>query len=176
MKCAQAQEWMSEKLDEALDPQRSAQLDGHIQNCPSCCHEWQTLRESWELLGTLPELEPSPLFRARVWEKIRHQPAPASWSFKRWFGGLGLSLAGLALCLNFSAQAPLATPTLPPPTPKELAQNLAAAELQEWDASLEVLPSLEAVTRDDSPLATVPLGDLSQDYFAMDATLEELTL
>lgn len=176
MTCTQAQEWMSEKLDQALDSQRSAKLDGHFHSCQSCRQEWQILRQSWELLGTLPELEPSPLFRARVWEKIRRQPAPAAWSFRRWFAGLGLSLAGLALCLDFSAGRPLATPTLPPPMNKELAQNLAAGELQEWDASLEILPSLEGMADEDSPLAAVPLGDLSQDYFAMDDTLEELTL
>lgn len=176
MKCSQAQEWMSEKLDQVLDASRTARLDGHLQSCPTCRKEWDDLRQSWELLGALPELEPSPLFRARVWEKIRQQPVPAGWSFKRWFAGLGLSLAGLALCLNFSTGTPLATPTLPPPVNKELAQNLAAGELQEWDATLEVIPSLEAVTRDESPVATLPLGDLSYDYFAMDDTLRELSL
>ncbi|MBX3171294.1 MAG: zf-HC2 domain-containing protein [Candidatus Eremiobacteraeota bacterium] len=176
MKCTQAQEWMSEKLDQALDRQRADRLDEHFQDCSQCRQEWQALRESWELLGILPELEPSPLFRARVWEKIRHDQKAPAWNFKRWLGGLGLSLAGLALCLNFSANAPLATPTLPPPAPKELAQNLAAGELQEWDARVEVIPSLEAVAREDSPLTAMPLGDLSHDYFALDDTLEEFTL
>ena len=165
MKCAQAQEWLSEKLDDSLDGARSTQLNSHLHDCAACRQEWEALRESWQLLGTLPELEPSTLFRAQVWEKIRHDKAPAGWSFKRWLAGLSLSLASLALCLNLSAGTPLATPTLPPPTQQELAQNLAAGELQEWDASVEVLPSLEAVAQDDSPLAAVPLGDLSHDYF-----------
>jgi len=171
VKCSQAQEWLSEKLDDSLDATRAAQLDGHLHDCAACRREWEGLRESWELLGTLPELEPSPLFRAQVWEKIRHDKAPASWNFKRWLAGLSLSLASLAVCLNLSASAPLATPTLPPPMQKELAQNLAAGELQEWDASVEIVPSLEAVAEDDSPLAVVPLGDLSHDYFG---PLEEL--
>ena len=67
----------------------------------------------------------------------------------------------------------MSDPTLPPPVQKELAQNLAAGELQEWDASLDFVPSLEAVAVDDSPVAALPLGDLSHDYFAMDETLEE---
>lgn len=176
MKCTEAQEWMSERLDQALDSQRENRLDAHLHDCAHCRQEWQALRDSWELLGTLPELEPSPLFRARVWEKIRLDRQAPAWNFKRWFGGLGLSLAGLALCLSFSAHAPLATPTLPPPVHKIMAQNLAAGELQEWDASLEVIPSLETVANEDSPLASLPLGDLSHDYFAVDDTLEELTL
>ena len=173
MKCAQAQECMSEKLDRRLDAQRSLQLDGHLQDCSACREEWVALSESWELLGSLPQLEPSPLFRAQVWEKIRQDKAPATWSFRRWLGGLGLSLAGLVVCLNLSATTPLATPTLPPPVQKEMAQNLAAGELQEWDASLEVLPSLGTVANDDSALAALALGDLSHDYFAMDDALEE---
>ena len=175
MKCTQAQEWMSEKLDQSLDAQRTSQLNGHLLRCESCRKEWEDLRESWDLLGSLPELQPSPLFRAQVWEKIRQDKVPAAgWSLRRWLGGLSLSLAGLAFCLSLSATTPLATPTLPPPVQKELAQNLAAGELQEWDASVEVVPSLEAVAEDDSPLAVLPLGDLSHDYFAMDDTLEEL--
>lgn len=175
MKCAQAQECMSEKLDDALDAARSQQFDQHLHGCSTCQQEWQALQQSWELLATLPELEPSPLFRAQVWEKIRQDKAPSSWSWRSWLGGLGLSLAGLALCLKLTAVAPLASPTLPPPVRPETSQSLAAGELQEWDASLEVLPSLDSVVaHEESPLAVLPLGDLSHDYFAMDKTLEEI--
>lgn len=175
MKCAQAQEWMSEKLDQALQSDRSAQLDQHLHDCPQCREEWAALRESWELLGTLPELEPSPLFRAQVWEKIRNEKEPAAaWSLKRWLSGLGLTLAGVALCFRLTAPAPLATPTLPVSPHTEVAQSIGAGELQEWDASVEVLPAFDSVADEDSPLASLPLGDLSHDYFAMDETLEEL--
>ncbi|MBS2034292.1 zf-HC2 domain-containing protein [bacterium] len=174
MKCNQAQEWMSEKLDHALDAQRDLQLERHLHDCAQCQSEWIALSQSWELLGSLPELSPSPLFRAQVWEKIRHDQAPAPlWSLKRWLSGLGLSLAGLMLCFRLTAPPPLATPTLPPPTPAVATQSLAASELQEWDASVEVMPGLDSVAQDDSPLASLPLGDLSHDYFAMDEKLEE---
>jgi hypothetical protein len=174
MKCAQAQEWMSEKLDQALENTRSAQLDQHLQDCPQCREEWVALRESWEMLGTLPELEPSPLFRARVWEKIRHDKAPAAaWSLKRWLSGLGLTLAGVALCCKLTAPPPLATPTLPLTPHHETAQSVGAGELQEWDASVEAMPGFDSMAGEDSPVANLPLGDLSHDYFAMDETLEE---
>ncbi|MFN8609924.1 MAG: zf-HC2 domain-containing protein [Vulcanimicrobiota bacterium] len=174
MKCAQAQEWMSEKLDGALESSRSEKLEQHLQGCPHCQQEWSALAESWAMLGSLPELSPSPLFRARVWEKIRHDSPPTPvWSLKRWLSGLGLSLAGLMLCLKLTAPAPLASPTLPPPTPALAPQTLAAAELQEWDTSVEVMPGLDTVAEEDSPVASLPLGDLSHDYFAMDETLEE---
>lgn len=160
MKCAEAQE--------AIYGTPNPLLDAHCQSCQEC----RELRQSWELLGQLPELTPSPLFQARVWEKIRLEERAPAWNFKRWLGGLSLSLAGLAVCLNLSAATPLATPTLPPPVQKELAQNLAAGELQEWDASLDFMPSLdEAVAVDDSPVAVLPLGDLSHDYFAEEPPL-----
>ena len=175
MKCTQAQEWMSEKLDAALDAARSQQLDQHLQECSACDQEWHVLQASWDLLGTLPQLEPSPLFRAKVWEKIRQDRAPVGWSFRRWFAGLGLSLAGFALCLRLTAAPPLASPTLPPVVRHQLAVNVSAGELQEWDASFEVIPSLDSlVASEESPLAAVPLGDLSHEYFAMDETLEGL--
>lgn len=174
MKCTQAQEWFSEKLDGALDPARAAQLEGHLMDCADCQSEWAALSQSWELLGSLPEISPSPLFRAQVWEKIRQEPTPAPvWSLKRWLSGLGLSLAGLMLCLKLTAPPPLATPTLPPPSLAVSNQTLAANELQEWDASVEVMPGLDSVSKEDSPLASLPLGDLSHDYFAMDEKLEE---
>ena len=173
MKCAQAQEWMSEKLDGALEATRSQQLDQHLHDCSACHQEWQQLEQSWELLGTLPELQPSPLFRAQVWEKIRQDKVPATWSIRRWFGGLGLTLAGFALCFKLSAAPPLASPTLPPPQRAEVSVNLSTGELQEWDARLEVVPSLDSlIALEESPLAAVPLGDFSHDYFAMDETLE----
>ena len=108
MKCAQAQECMSEKLDRRLDARRSLQLDGHLQDCSACREEWVALSESWELLGSLPQLEPSPLFRAQVWEKIRQDKAPATWSFRRWLGGLGLSLAGLVTLMGVASAKPKA--------------------------------------------------------------------
>jgi hypothetical protein len=165
VKCAQAQEWICEKLEGT----RAAQLDLHLQDCSEC----RAMRESWQLLGGLPELEPSPLFQARVWEKIRQQPRTTTRSWRRWLGGLGLAAAGLALCMNLLPPAPLATPTLPPPVEKELAQNLAAGELQEWDTNFEVVPGLEVAAADESPVAVLPLGDLSHDYFAVDDTLED---
>jgi anti-sigma factor RsiW len=172
MKCPQAQEWMSEKLDGALDATRSQRLDQHLYDCSGCHQEWRELQQSWELLGRLPELQPSPLFRAQVWEKIRQDKVPTIWSVRRWLGGLGLTLAGFALCFKLTAAPPLASPTLPPP---QVSVNLSAGELQEWDAGLEIVPSLDSlIALEESPLTAVPLGDFSHDYFAMDDTLEGL--
>lgn len=176
MKCAQAQEWMSERLDGALEPARLTRLEDHLSGCPNCQKEWSELAASWEMLGQLPELEPSPLFKAQVWEKIRLAPPPATnpWPLlKRWLGGLVVSGCCLALgVMLWQPTRPGDGPTTSPP-----AQVVAQAPDE------DVLPALDAlalVEEDEDVLEpSLPLGSLSDDYLAyadlaLDETLEGL--
>ncbi len=58
--------------EESLSPEHRRELSQHLKQCPECQEERDLFLESWEALDTLePELEPSPLLRAQVWEKIR---------------------------------------------------------------------------------------------------------
>lgn len=171
MRCQQAQEWMSERLDGVLEPARESGLEQHLHQCAACQQEWQELQTSWDLLGQLPELEPSPLFRAQVWEKLRQQPEPATVAWPWWrrcLGGLALGAAGLALCLNlYPKNVPSAGPSAP------LAVVVPAVEVEEWDPSFEVLPSVDALAQDAPVVERLPLGDLSDNYFAFsDASLD----
>lgn len=181
MNCQLAQEWMGEKLDGQLPPDRLAQLDAHLEGCASCLNEWKGLESSWDLLGSLPELEPGPLFRAQVWEKIRLEPptpARPSWTlaWRRWLVALSAAAACAVGVVRLSAPVPLATPTATPGLTLE--QDILPQGVQEL-GSLEVIPPLESLAQEDDGLETsMPLGDLSHDYLAMshdavDETLEE---
>ena len=187
MKCCQAQEWMSERLDGVLEPARSQLLDQHLAGCPECAQEWIALAASWKLLGSLPELEPSPLFRARVWEKIRLAPPPqrSPWpALRSWWAGLAVA-AALALVVGLGYHRPEIQPSA---APTQLAANAAAPRrslpaepidsTQGWD-SFEVIPSVDILAQEDPLDEQVSLGVMSDDYLAcsqkvLDDTLEGL--
>ena len=44
MKCDAMREWFSDRLDDSLDPDRSAQVDQHLAQCASCLAEFEALR------------------------------------------------------------------------------------------------------------------------------------
>lgn len=173
MKCQQAQEWMSERLDGVLEEPRLRRLEEHLGQCSVCALEWKELQASWELLGQLPEMEPGPLFRAKVWEKIRLEPTPSRtlWSvWRRWIGGVAVA-AGLVLAVNLFSTPPATTPAPPAPA------VVAAAPVPEWDVDFEVIPSIDALAQEEPLDESLPLGHLSDDYLAcselaLDETLE----
>lgn len=180
MKCEQYSEWMSERLDGALDAQRSATLDQHLEACSGCREEWRLLSESWNLLGELPELEPSATFRAEVWEKIRQTPGTVGgW---QWVRRLLLPLAATGACLTLAlglwggprGPVPQATPLVANTVPdKEIPQTA----MQDWEPRLEVIPDPMVLAEEqDAPLEPVPLGDLSHDYLASSETAFEEAL
>lgn len=55
--CDFMKESMPLLLTESLDPVRREQTHQHIERCPVCNSEWNTYRETWRLLGDVPELE-----------------------------------------------------------------------------------------------------------------------
>lgn len=191
MKCDNYSEWMSERLDGALDNERAQRLDSHLENCSECRREWRELEQSWQMLGQLPELEPSPLFRAQVWEKIRLAPPPQLSLWSRWRGlwaGAGVALAGLALTLSFGSSL-LAVPSSPAPaviasaspTQVEIEDEveLPRMALSDWDASVNEMPDFDYTESESTSLDPLPLGDLSHEYLAwsdsaLDETLEGL--
>lgn len=170
---------MSERLDGLLGEQAEQALEAHLQGCASCRQEWTDLEVSWRLLGQLPELEPGPLFRARVWEKIRQQPqaSPAIWNWKGWLVP-ALALGFLLLGWRHIARSPLPEPAATPSA--VVALEVARPEFDEWNLEVELLPPLGALAESQRAVDdVVPLGDLSHDYLAhssdaLDEMLEEM--
>src|SRR5579872_6368589 len=44
-------------LTESLDPVRREQAHSHFERCPSCGAEWNSYKQTWAVLGDLPERE-----------------------------------------------------------------------------------------------------------------------
>lgn len=182
MNCCQFQEKMSERLDEVLVNDEAASFDAHASQCDSCQREWQEFAQSWELLASLPALEPSPLFRAQVWDKLRQdpprQPVSSLWlRLRHWLAGGLVTASALALVLHMGSS--LATKPLQE-APVLASQELPQMGSYDWDPSFEVLPNVDYLAEESSAweASPLPLGQMSHDYLAqaesaLDETLEE---
>lgn len=77
--CEQFEELLFEPEEDLSEVDRE-RLSSHLSACEKCNEERDLFLESWSALGQFePELDPSPLIRAKVWEQIREeekQPAP----------------------------------------------------------------------------------------------------
>lgn len=71
--CDSLREQLPMLLTESLDPASREAAHQHIEGCPSCTSEWDGFKETWLMLGELPELEPP----ARIKQKLLAQVLPA---------------------------------------------------------------------------------------------------
>lgn len=67
--CHAMRESMPLLLTESLDHSRREQTHQHIESCAACTAEWNGFKETWSLLGALPEVE----VPARVGERFLRQ-------------------------------------------------------------------------------------------------------
>jgi anti-sigma factor RsiW len=98
-------------LDNQLDAAAAGRVKSHVAMCPDCREEERMLAASWNLLGSLEAIEPSPDFRARFWEKVRREEEKSSrLSWPRlvpaFAGFLGVWAAGAGLGMYLFAQTP----------------------------------------------------------------------
>lgn len=63
--CGAMRENMPLLLTESLDRDRRELAHQHIESCPSCGAEWASYKQSWAVLGDLPEVEVPPQVRER---------------------------------------------------------------------------------------------------------------
>ena len=66
MECGVVRGWLFRLMDDELSAEEQAQLDSHLQLCPSCTKEWRILSLPQRLGRLSPALEPSPFFYARL--------------------------------------------------------------------------------------------------------------
>lgn len=109
MNCQDFQDRLSEYVDGTLAPDDREAFCSHRDGCEGCREELSLFESALAAVDdAFPELEPSPLFVAQVWERIRQEPpAPAGWrqvlaGWLRWSPSrqLSLALASLVLVLT----------------------------------------------------------------------------
>ncbi len=64
--CNAMRESMPLLLTESLDHSRRELTHEHIESCPSCAAEWAAYKETWALLGEVPEVEVPARLKERV--------------------------------------------------------------------------------------------------------------
>jgi len=105
MNCDQAQERLSEYLDNRLDDADRLEIEGHLASCPRCLPEAKHLRDGIKAIADLPEVEPPAGFSQRVMARVRAEAAgPALW--ERLFQPLRMKIplhaAGLLLVVGLA--------------------------------------------------------------------------
>ena len=74
MNCREARELFSAKADDLLTAEQRAALDGHLQGCADCRHEWERFRQTVSLLHSVGEARAPAGFATRVMEASRREP------------------------------------------------------------------------------------------------------
>ncbi|HEX7089375.1 MAG TPA: hypothetical protein VF192_04525 [Longimicrobiales bacterium] len=72
MTCQEFLARYSEYLDELVDPLEAARWRRHIEDCVACGRYDRVMRQGLELVRTLPRIEPSPDFAARLQHRLFH--------------------------------------------------------------------------------------------------------
>lgn len=84
MKCEKAQELFSDHVEGALERPMAVTFDRHLAECPSCELDYSLFRATYQMLETLPEIEPPSGFACDVVMKVRLQ-REASLRTRRWW-------------------------------------------------------------------------------------------
>jgi hypothetical protein len=158
----------AERLFEPEDALTEAEREGlasHLASCDCCAAEREMFLESWSALDDVEEeLQPCPMLRAKVWEKIREEecsctPKPQGLAAlvtsqdHSWRGRmLKLTAAAAAILLGFGLGRSLRSTPEPAPSP---ALASAAAQTEEFlDPALIELASKDGYSMEIFPEST----------------------
>lgn len=85
--CDFVKDGMPALLVEALEPEQRERTHQHIEICSACGRQWAAYRETWDVLGELPEVEPPAALKEKVLSSIEQpqvvvpfKPGP----YRRW--------------------------------------------------------------------------------------------
>lgn len=98
MRCEQAMEWMSAKLDGELDPRQDAALSRHLQTCDACRQCWAAYQRIEQEVSSL-QAEPPAVLYQDVMERVAQTPQIQPTKQKRFPWGIGTAVAAAAVLL-----------------------------------------------------------------------------
>ena len=75
MKCQEFKKWVGDYVDGELIGSLRGDFDEHMDQCLTCRQSYEAIARAWDILGELPEIEPSPAFVSRFWTKVAEQGA-----------------------------------------------------------------------------------------------------
>ena len=128
MSCERMETRIVEYADGRLKESERAEVEKHLAGCAACRLRVNEFRSVNELLGELPQIEPSPAFDARVHARVAAQPQR-----KGWWAWLAPSprvafAASLLLLATVWIGTRSTVPVVPPSDETQIDQNLPALE------------------------------------------------
>lgn len=75
MRCPDASEWMSLRLDGRLSPEQEKALEQHLTACPNCALEWEGMQLLASLLESAEAAAPPPTLHQAVMARVRRKSA-----------------------------------------------------------------------------------------------------
>jgi anti-sigma factor RsiW len=111
MDCKKVCKQLSAYNDKELTQQEAARVDEHLRGCPSCLKELAAFAAGDALLKAAPQVQVSPDFRARFWQKVKEEGAVQRQGIferfiLRWLPVPVLASATIVLFLAFSILSP----------------------------------------------------------------------
>ena len=145
MDCREFRDKHAPYVDQLCSALEENEMRQHLRVCPTCSRHDTVVRRSLMLVRSLPSIEPSPDFRARLEARLRTVEAPVA--ERRSIVGAGAAFAALAAGVAFVAY--LATDMVQRGSPREIQLAPVVASLPELESSPVATSAL---------VATVPTG------------------
>jgi hypothetical protein len=164
--------------EEALTQAEREGLTKHLTDCQECALERAIFLDSWSALEQVDEeLEPCPLLRAKVWEKIREEGRCPSGGLPSLMGGSDHSWKGHAIKLAAAAAAivlgfGMGRALRPLPDPAAGAGSEAAAQENFLDPDLIELASQDGFSIELFPESN-QFSPIDRDMMSALATSDE---
>lgn len=73
MRCYRIKRILPLFLDGQLSEKQSAEVKVHLDRCPLCYKEAESLKETWDLLAEWKPIHPAPNFKTRFWQRVAEE-------------------------------------------------------------------------------------------------------
>ena len=145
MDCREFRDKHTLYVDQLCSALEEKEMREHMRACPACSRQDTVVRRSLMLVRSLPSIEPSPDFRARLEARLRSVEPPLA--PRRSIAGSYAAFAALAAGVAFVAY--LATDMVRQSAPREIQLSPVVASIPELEPSSVATSAL---------VATVPTG------------------
>ena len=140
-------------VDGRLKENERAEVEKHLASCAACKLRVNEFRAVNELLGELPQIEPSPAFDTRVRARVAALPTKKSWW--AWIAPsprVAFAASMLLLATVWIGTRSTTVPVIPPPDEAQIDQNLPALENYDVISDFGALSDLpQTGPADDNP-------------------------
>jgi anti-sigma factor RsiW len=84
MMCRHIQKRLSAYQDGEISGKERERIAVHLEGCPACRSAYAELEQAWQWLEKISEIQASPGFEQRLFERINDVPEPHAWWHFHW--------------------------------------------------------------------------------------------